>query len=142
MKEALEKKKKQEILRNEYRKRQELIEIKDIFLDAFSLQVPNETKPIMEKLSNIVDQVQNEDLDTNIKLLEWSKKKFQMKVNEKISSEIELTQVELAKKIEKVKEVLGNIFSLYSKFYDPSIFTEKTSHRIMSLERNLKISSV
>ena len=46
--EALEKKKKQEIIRNEYKQRKALIEIKDIFLDAFSLQVPDETKPIME----------------------------------------------------------------------------------------------
>ena len=37
----------------------------------------------MEKLSNIVDQVQNEDLDTNAKLLEWLERKFQAKVNEK-----------------------------------------------------------
>ena len=35
--------------------------------------------------------------------MEWSKKKFQEKVNEKISSEIDLSQVELAKKIDKVK---------------------------------------
>ena len=83
-----------------------MIEIKDIFLDAFILQVPDEIKPIMEKLSNIVDQVHNEDVETNAKFLEWSEKKFQMKVNEKISSEIALSQVELAKKVEKVKAVL------------------------------------
>ena len=59
-----------------------------------------------------MDQVQNEDLDTNAKLLEWSKMKFQTKVNERISSEIALSQVKLAKKIEKVKTVLENIFSL------------------------------
>ena len=46
--EALEKRKKQEILRDEYRQRQALDEIKDIFLDTFSLQVPDETKTIME----------------------------------------------------------------------------------------------
>ena len=68
-----------------------MVDIKDIFLDAFSLSVPDETKPIMKQLSNIVDQVQSEDLDTIVNLLEWSKKKFQMKVNEKISSEIALT---------------------------------------------------
>ena len=45
----------------------------------------------MEQLSNIVDQVQSEDLDTNAKLLEWSKRKFQMKVNEKILGEIALS---------------------------------------------------
>lgn len=53
--EALEKKKKQEILINDYKQRQSLIEIKDIFLDAFSLQVPDEIEPIMEQLSSIVD---------------------------------------------------------------------------------------
>ena len=134
MQEALEKRKKQEILINEYRQRQALVEIKDIFLDAFNLQVPDETKPIM-------DQVQNEDLDTNVKLLEWFERKFQMKVNEKISSKIALTQVELAKKIEKVKTVLENIFSLYSRLCDSSYFTQETSQRILSLEGNLKVSS-
>ena len=99
------------------------MEIKDIFFDAFSQQVPDETKSIMEQLSNIVDRVQNEDLDTNVKLLEWSERKFQMKVNENIYSEIELTQVELAKKIKKVKKILENIFSLYSKLCDSSYFT-------------------
>ena len=72
-----------------------------------------------------MDQVQNEDLETNVKLLEWSKKKFQMKVNEKISSEIALTQVELAKNVEKVKVVLENIISLYSKLCDFSYFTQE-----------------
>ena len=47
MQEALERKKKKEILRNEYKKKQELHEIKDIFLDAFILQSPNEMKPIL-----------------------------------------------------------------------------------------------
>ena len=77
----------------------------------------------MEQLSNMVDQVQSENLDTNAKHLEWSERKFQAKVNEKISSEIALSQVELAKRIEKVREVLENIFSLYTKLCDPSIFT-------------------
>ena len=119
-----------------------MIEIKDIFLDAFSLQVPDETRPIMEEMSNIVDQVQSEDLDNNVKLLGWSERKFQMKVIEKISGEIALTQVELAKKIEKVKATLENIFSLYSKLCDSSFVTQETSQRILSLERNLKISSM
>ena len=46
-----------------------------------------------------------------------------MKVNDKISSEIALSQVELAKKTKKVKIVLEKIFSLYSKLCDPSYFT-------------------
>ena len=95
----------------------------------------------MEQLSNIVDQVQNEDLDTNVKLLEWFERKFQMKVNEKISSEITLTQVDLAKKIEKVKTILENIFLLYSKLCNSSYFTQGTSQKILSLEGDLKASN-
>ena len=81
----------------------------------------------------------NADQETNAKLMEWSKRKFQGKVNEKISSEIALSQVELAKLIDKVKKVLENIFSLYTKLCDPTLFTQETSHRILSLERNLKV---
>ena len=50
-----------------------------------------------------------------------------MRVNEKISSEIALTQVEMAKNIKKVKIVLENIFYLYSKLCDSSYFTQETS---------------
>ena len=62
-------------------------------------------------------------------------------MNEKISSEIALSQVELVKKIEKVKKVFENVFSLYTKLCDSSYFTQETSQRILSLELNLKISS-
>ena len=65
------------------------------------MQTPNESKPIVEQLSETVKQVNNEDQETNVKLMEWSEKKFQGKVNEKISSDIALSQVELATKIEK-----------------------------------------
>ena len=40
-------------------------------------------------------------------------RKFQGKVNEKISNDIALSQVELAKKLDRVKIVLGKIFSFY-----------------------------
>ena len=59
-----------------------------------------------------------EDHDIDAKLMEWSERKFQGKVNEKISGDIALSQVELAKKVEIVKIVLGNIFSLYNKLCD------------------------
>ena len=111
-------------------------------MDAFSLQSPDESRTIVEKLSDIVDQVMNEDHDTNVKLMEWSERKFQGKVNEKISNDIALSQVELAKKLDKVKIVFGNTFSLYNKLCDFFNFKQETGQRIMSLERNLKISSM
>ena len=90
-------------------------------MDAFSFQSPDESRPIVEKLSYIVDQVTNEDRDT--KLMEWSERKFQGKVNEKISNDIALSQVYLAKKMDRVKIVLGNILLLYNKLCDFSNFT-------------------
>ena len=48
----------------------------------------------------------------------------------------------MANKIEKVQNVLENIFSLYKKLCDFSNFTEETSQRKLSLKRNLKISSM
>ena len=57
----------------------------------------------MEQLAHIVEQVQSADQEANVKLMEWSEKKFQGKVNEKIASEIAISQVELAKKIATVK---------------------------------------
>ena len=133
---AIDRKRQQEILRREHRQKHALQNFKDIFLDAFSVDTIDESKDIIDQLSDIVDRVQDADLDTNVKLLEWSERKFQAKVNEKISSEIALSHVELAQKIEKLKEVLENIFSLYTKLCDPSIFTQETSQSIMSLEKN------
>ena len=72
--------------------------IKDIFLDAFSITPLDESKDIIDQLLNIVDQVQDADLDTNVKLLEWLERRLQSKVNEKIATEIALSQVEMAKK--------------------------------------------
>ena len=51
-----------------------------IFMVALSLQSLDESRPIVEQLSDIVDQVTNEDHETSIKLMKWSEKKFQSKV--------------------------------------------------------------
>ena len=98
------------MLRREHRKKQALQDTKDIFLDAFSLPTPDEAKPLMDKLIGIVEKVSNEDLDTNANLIEWSEKKFQNKVNEKISGDLIVTKVRLETKVEEIKKILKNIF--------------------------------
>ena len=60
------------MLRREHRQNQELQDIKDIFLDVISLPTPKETKPLLEKLLDIVEKVKNEDINTTAKQLEWS----------------------------------------------------------------------
>ena len=52
---ALDRRRRQEALRKEHKHRHTLNEIKDIFMDAFSLQSLDESRPIIEKLSYIVD---------------------------------------------------------------------------------------
>ena len=52
---ALDRRKRKEILRKEFKHKQALNDIKEIFMDAFSLQSLDETNPIMEQLSDIVD---------------------------------------------------------------------------------------
>ena len=115
--------------------------IKEIFLDAFTITSLDESKDIIEKLSNIVEQVTDIDLDTNFKLLEWLERRFQSKVNENTSTEIALSQVEMAKKIDCVIEVLGNILSLYAKLCNTSPFTHEVGQQILKLEDELKLSS-
>ena len=112
---AIKRRTQPEIMRKEYRQKNAMQNIKDIFLDALFGTLLDESKDIVEQLLDIVDQVQDADLDTNAKLLEWSERKFQSKVNEKIATKIALSQVELAKKIKRVSEVLGKILSLYTK---------------------------
>ena len=42
--------------------------IKEIFLDAFTVMSLDESKDIIEQLSDIVEQVIDTDLDANVKL--------------------------------------------------------------------------
>ena len=50
-----------------------------IFLEAFSLPTLEETKLIIEKLTSLVEKVNDTDLDSNVKLLEGFERKFQKK---------------------------------------------------------------
>ena len=77
LQDSLAKKKHQELHRRELRQKKALQDIKDIFIDAFGLPALEEDKPIMEQLVNIVEQINDANLDSNVKLLEWSKMKFQ-----------------------------------------------------------------
>ena len=65
----------------------------------------------------------NEDHDTNAKLMKMWEKKFQVKINQNIANDIIFGQVDIAKKLDRVKVVLGNIFSLYTKLCDFSNYT-------------------
>lgn len=92
----------------------------------------------MEHLINIIEQINDVDMDSNVKLLKWSSRKFQTKVNENLSSAIALSQVELATKIGSIKKVLENIFSLYTKLCNIILFKEEDQYHIDNLEGDMK----
>lgn len=142
LQDPLAKKKKHELLRQEHRQKQALLDIKEIFLDVFSLLALEANKSIIEQLTNLVEKVNDADLDSNVKLPEWFEIKFQNKVNENISSSIALSQVELATKIDHVKKVLENIFSLYTNLCNPTLFTQEIRSHILSLESHMQSCSI
>ena len=63
-------------MRKGHRQRNAMQSIKYIFLDAFTIMSLDESKDIIKQLSDIVDQVIDVDLDTHVKLLEWSERRF------------------------------------------------------------------
>ena len=67
LQDALARKKHKEQLRREHKQKQALQDIKEIFLDAFNLYAPAEDKSIMDQLVNIVKQVNDTNLDSNVK---------------------------------------------------------------------------
>ena len=73
-----------------------------------------------------MDKIKDEDLDSNVKLLEWFERKFHIKVLGKISSFITLRHVDLETKMESVKTIVENIFSLYTKLCNVDNFTQET----------------
>ena len=72
--------------------------------------------------------------------MEWFEKKFQGKVNEKISNGIALSQVELATKIEKLKNVLENIFSIAHQIVLP--YTLHTRNELEDSEFGKKFENI
>ena len=64
----------------------------------------------------VKDVIKDEDIETNVKLLECSKRKFHTKIMDTISRSIALSQFDLATKTEGVKMILGHIY-LYTQNY-------------------------
>ena len=80
--------------------------MKDILVEAFDIADMNVNQIIGEKLVHIIDKINTKDIETNTKLMNWSKKKFFTKLCAKIPSAIALRKVDLETSLEKEKELL------------------------------------
>lgn len=94
-----------------------------MFFDAYDIKYVDERVPIMDQLVHIFENVNNDDIDANEKLLQWSEKKFEKKVLEKVSTEISIRQVELSNIVNNVEGVVQNIQNLYKILCDVPRFT-------------------
>lgn len=84
----MKKKIKKKELRTEHEQKQVFHEIKGIFIEAFEMDDVNDTTPILEQLVQIVKKVNSDVSEANEKLMQWSERKFETKVLEKVSIEI------------------------------------------------------
>ena len=103
--EPLQKRAKQHKLREEQRKKTQVLkDIKDIFKNASSFEVDN-IQPIIDHLTKIVQKF-NKDLNGQDKLLQRDERKFENRVLEQVAQKIAIDQVELS----TIIIFLGNIF--------------------------------
>lgn len=86
----LARKAKQVKMRRGHQHKQVLHDIKNIFLDTIFFDDLDEKAPIIDQLVKIVERLIDPDINTQPKLMHWSKRNFENRVLEKVSKEIEL----------------------------------------------------
>lgn len=84
-----------------------------------------------------MEKVHFNDIETNTKLLAWSKRKFHTKVMEKIASALALRKVDLSTKVDGVRRLLESIHTLYTKPCDVDLFTQETQQSVEKLQAKL-----
>ena len=99
LKTLLSHKAKQEQQIREKKRRQVLHTIKDIFIDAFGIIDVNNQHTILDQLVYVVYRIQIHDIETNEKLLQWSKRRMEHKVLYKVSQELIQRQVKICTSI-------------------------------------------
>ena len=79
------KKKQQEELRGEKKKKRAIYDLKCIFVDTFDIQNFDEEIPIITQLVHIFDQVNYGNMESNEKLIDWFVKRSKNKVVDKVT---------------------------------------------------------
>lgn len=91
--------KRQEELRRELKQKQVLYNVKHIFVDAFDIHNFEKDTPIINQLINIVDKVNVGNIESNEKLMDWSTRRFETKIVDKVSITIVEQKVQLQERV-------------------------------------------
>ena len=87
-------------------------DVKDIFVEAFDVQNFDGQAPIISQLVNVGD------IETNEKLIDWSAKKFENKVVEKVSTTIVEQKFQLQECVQNTTEQIKKVQKLYNILCD------------------------
>lgn len=95
----------------------------------------------MEQLVYIVQKVKNDVVSVSDKLFEWSERRFETKMMNKVSTEIVVKQVELSTLVKETKILVVNGKSLLAKLCSVELFTEENQHLLENLKKEISATS-
>ena len=133
--ELLQKKAKQQTLREERDKEFKITEdAENILAEALAIEVDT-SQPILYQM---VEAVQNysEDLDGQDKLLQKVEKKFKNKVLELIAQQISIYQVELSTFLGSLEASCTNVSLLFGKLCDISNFNKEIKEKMSKVDED------
>lgn len=138
--EILQKKAKQQRLREEKKKEFQIIkDAKNILPEALNIEV--DTSQISLNWLAEVLQKFNNDLNGQEKLLQRVEKKFENKILELIAQKISIHQVELSTILGSLETSCNNVSLLFDKLCDISIFTKEIKDKLLKIDEDLKASA-
>ena len=114
LQEILKKRKRQEELQRQLKKKQVLQDVNHIFVDAFDIHNFDEGTPIIDQLVNIIDQENSKKLESNEKLIYWSIRRFETRVVDKVSITIAEEKVLLQERVQIMIELIQRVPNFYT----------------------------
>lgn len=107
-------------MRREHQQKKFLHEIRDIYLETIYIENMNDQAPIIEKIAQIIEKLNDPNIYANKKLLQWSKMKFGKKVMAKVIAEIVIRKVEIFCLVNNLGTVVKKGNTLFNKLCDVS----------------------
>lgn len=134
---------KQDRSRKEFKQKKVLYDIKALLLnDVIDITLNGKT-PILEKLVQIVEKLNETKVDSQAKLRERleEEKKLENKALEKIASESVLQLGELSTSITELDNLVQNVLTLFNKLCDIAKLTHNVKEKLYKVGGDMKSSA-
>ena len=104
----------------------------------FNIQNFEEDAPIINQLVNIVDQVNVGSVESIDKLMDWSARRFETKVVDKVSITITEKKVQLQERVQIMIELIQKVKNLYTIWSNVPRFTNNIQAQITQIQAEMK----